>query len=304
MIRRNFSVFLILTAIPAFFLACCTTTSCASAGSSLPAYQAVPPPSTFSDPSSHPIPLAVNYWERGRASWYGAQFHGRKTANGEVFDMFAMTAAHKTLPMNTLLQVRNLENGMKTLVRVNDRGPFVEDRIIDLSYSAANKIGMLDDGVTPIEVIVLGETALPDASIHPQAAGAPIIPAGATDPLATTAGSGLVDEDGLQIVAGKTARLSADFPEERPVLRDAPRAGWTLLDAFSSFSEFASRVIDHFTSEERPALAMHVCHDEAYGSGHSADLPAHAPRENVPREVGKMAPRDKHGFRQPCIGMA
>ncbi len=92
---------------------------------------------------------------RGIASYYGARFHGRKTANGEVFDMYAFTAAHKTLPFGTVLLVTNLNNGKKVTVRINDRGPFVRNRILDLSYAAAREIGMIDSGTAEIEARVI-----------------------------------------------------------------------------------------------------------------------------------------------------
>lgn len=93
---------------------------------------------------------------RGIASFYGTDFHGRKTANGEYYDMYGMTAAHKTLPFGTLLEVKNLSNGHKVRVRVNDRGPFIEGREIDLSYGAANRIGMLNAGVQEVEMRIVG----------------------------------------------------------------------------------------------------------------------------------------------------
>ena len=93
---------------------------------------------------------------RGIASWYGPDFDGNKTSSGESYDMHDLTAAHKTLPMNTVLKVTNLNNGKSVVVRVNDRGPFVKDRIIDLSYGAAKKLGMLDTGTAPVEIEVLG----------------------------------------------------------------------------------------------------------------------------------------------------
>ena len=89
--------------------------------------------------------------ERGLASWYGRKFHGRPTANGEIYDMFAMTAAHKTMPLPSYARVRNPANGREIIVRVNDRGPFHEGRIIDLSYTAALKLDVLG-GVAPVEV--------------------------------------------------------------------------------------------------------------------------------------------------------
>ena len=86
----------------------------------------------------------------GVSSYYGKKFHGRKTANGETFDMYDLTAAHKTLPFGTIIEVENLSNNKKVTVRINDRGPFVRNRILDLSYAAAKKIGMIKSGTAKI----------------------------------------------------------------------------------------------------------------------------------------------------------
>lgn len=95
------------------------------------------------------------YRERGLASWYGTKFHGNKTSSGVPYDMYAMTAAHKSLPIPTFVRVTRVDNGRSIVVRVNDRGPFVDERIIDLSYAAATKLGMVEDGLTPVEVQAL-----------------------------------------------------------------------------------------------------------------------------------------------------
>jgi rare lipoprotein A len=105
---------------------------------------------------------AAGYVERGIASWYGPGFHGGATSNGEKYDMHAMTAAHTTLPLPTHVQVTNLRNGKSVVVRVNDRGPFKDGRIIDLSYSAAAKLDMLRDGTTFVEVRALTSLDTPD----------------------------------------------------------------------------------------------------------------------------------------------
>jgi rare lipoprotein A len=102
-----------------------------------------------------PLPESKGFRQRGIASWYGKDFHGKKTSNGEIYNMYAMTAAHKTLPLGTYVQVRNLENNRRVKVRVNDRGPFVRGRIIDLSYSAANAIGVVGPGTARVEVMAL-----------------------------------------------------------------------------------------------------------------------------------------------------
>ena len=102
----------------------------------------------------YPVPGLV---QRGIASWYGKKFHGRKTASGEIFNMYKRTAAHRTLPFGTYVLVRNLKNNKTTIVKINDRGPFVKNRIIDLSYRAAKDIGMIESGTAPVELIVLGK---------------------------------------------------------------------------------------------------------------------------------------------------
>ncbi len=102
---------------------------------------------------------ADGYLERGVASWYGPTFHGENTSSGEKYDMYSMTAAHKTLPLPTYARVTNLKNGRSVVVRINDRGPFVANRLIDLSYTAAAKLDMLREGTTLVEVkaITVGE---------------------------------------------------------------------------------------------------------------------------------------------------
>ena len=98
--------------------------------------------------------------QQGNASWYGTKFHGRKTSSGEVYDMFAMTAAHKTLPLPTYVEVTHKKNGRKIIVKVNDRGPFHEGRIIDLSYAAAKKLGIAGTGTGPVEIKTINTSAL------------------------------------------------------------------------------------------------------------------------------------------------
>jgi len=95
---------------------------------------------------------AVGFAETGTASWYGAKFHGRQTSSGEVYDMHAMTAAHRNLPLPTFVRVTRVDNGQSIVVKVNDRGPFVDDRVIDLSFAAAQQLDMLDTGVARVEI--------------------------------------------------------------------------------------------------------------------------------------------------------
>jgi rare lipoprotein A len=114
--------------------------------------------------------------ERGTASWYGPGFHAESTSLGEAYDMYGMTAAHKTLPIPCYAEVTNLRNGRKVVVRINDRGPFVGDRIIDLSYTAAAKLDMLTQGTAPVEVRVIGPGS-PTGSAAP-----PVLPTAANPP--------------------------------------------------------------------------------------------------------------------------
>lgn len=113
----------------------------------------------------HVLDSAEGYVERGLASWYGPKFHGRKTSSGEVFDMNRVTAAHKTLPLSTWVKVTHLETGHSIIVRINDRGPFKEGRIIDLSREAASALEIVDQGLAPVEVrTIRGPSTAPRAS--------------------------------------------------------------------------------------------------------------------------------------------
>jgi rare lipoprotein A len=109
-------------------------------------------PYTVLGQTYYPLGSAEGYSETGVASWYGPNFHGKKTANGEWYDMYQMTAAHRILPMHTRLLVTNLDNGRTAEVRVNDRGPFVGNRVIDLSYAAANMLGVVGPGTARVSL--------------------------------------------------------------------------------------------------------------------------------------------------------
>ena len=140
---------------------------------------------------------SVGYRERGVASWYGPGFHNVRTSIGEPYDMYGMTAAHKTLPLPAYVRVTNLQNGRSVVVRVNDRGPFVGNRIIDLSYSAAAKLDMLRNGTAMVEVRTI------DPSAPPPVITASATPAPATAPPAATA---------LTIVAPAAAAPASSAP--------------------------------------------------------------------------------------------
>ena len=155
-----------------------------------------------------PIVNKEPFRQRGLASWYGRKFQGQKTSSGEIYDMFAMTAAHKTLPIPSYAKVTNVENGKSVIVRVNDRGPFHSNRIIDLSYAAAKRIGILakGSGLVEVERVFAGMPAEPV-----QTAKAPVTP---PEPEAAAIASPMVakEESGLWLQLG--AFGSADVAEQ------------------------------------------------------------------------------------------
>ena len=129
-------------------------------GKKVPEFSRIPPtqrPYKIKGKTYYPLPTAHGYSENGVASWYGRKFHGRKTSNGEVYNMYAKTAAHKTLPMNTHVLVKNMENDREMVLRINDRGPFVKGRIIDLSLTAAQELGIVKKGTARVKITALGE---------------------------------------------------------------------------------------------------------------------------------------------------
>lgn len=205
-----------------------------------------------------PITQDRAFKERGLASWYGKKFHGRRTANGEVYDMYAMTAAHPTLPLPSYARIRNPANGREVIVRVNDRGPFHKGRIVDLSYTAALKLDLLR-GVAPVELerITFAEIRSgawrrggqpadapePDERAAPDEAPA-AAPIAATLPLDATPPAGAAD---------------ADAPPLRP-LAMAPRGFWIQLGAFrqrDGAEGFQRRVADELEWLS-PKLALFV----------------------------------------------
>lgn len=167
------------------------------------------------------LPSAEGYRARGNASWYGKKFHGHTTSNGEIYDMYQMTAAHKSLPLPSFVKVTNLENGRQVIVRVNDRGPFHADRLIDLSYAAAYRLGMLQNGTARVEVeaIMAGSSeAVLAQSRQPRPA----------PPAAGQAASGgrslqvaaFSTESKAQAVAARLLGLLQEPVQVRPVQRD------------------------------------------------------------------------------------
>lgn len=147
----------------------------------------------------HVMDSAEGYVERGVASWYGTKFHGRPTSSFEPYDMYAFTAAHKTLPLPTFARVTNLENGRSVMVRINDRGPFHADRLIDLSYAAAVKLGIHIRGTGPVEVEAIvppgmhrGVADAPASARQPAGTSRPGAPVPAPAPILVEAGDVLL----------------------------------------------------------------------------------------------------------------
>ncbi|HEV3278837.1 MAG TPA: septal ring lytic transglycosylase RlpA family protein [Terriglobia bacterium] len=132
-----------------------------------------PPAPTAGQPRAGNQPAApIVQGEKGLASWYGHPYHGRPTSSGEIYNMYAMTAAHRTLPFGTQVRVHDLDNGQAVEVRINDRGPFVDGRIIDLSYSAAKAMGMLGAGVARVQLEILNPAVLKTPGIFAVQVGA------------------------------------------------------------------------------------------------------------------------------------
>jgi rare lipoprotein A len=158
--------------LPLAALLCCAAIFVTGCGGRQPVAAAPPVTNTTPEPAPQPMPEPSSrsagtpaaaepkheggqVYEEGKASWYGAPFHGRQASNGETYDMYKFTAAHRTLPFNTMVRVTNLTNGKSTTVRITDRGPFVDNRIIDLSYAAAKQIESIGPGVVTVQLEIL-----------------------------------------------------------------------------------------------------------------------------------------------------
>ena len=153
-----------------------------------------------------PMTALARYKARGTATWYGRRYHGKKTSSGEIYDMYAMTAAHTTLPIPSYARVTNLANGKSVVVRINDRGPFIGDRVIDLSYTAAYKLGLLANGSAMVEVesILPGDPAPAKVTVAATPAASP--PRDAVPQVAAT------KPVPIQAAAAETAPIAVPLP--------------------------------------------------------------------------------------------
>ncbi|HEX8874199.1 MAG TPA: septal ring lytic transglycosylase RlpA family protein [Nitrosospira sp.] len=183
-----------------------------------------------------------SYRERGVASWYGRRYHGQKTASGEVYDMYGMTAAHTTLPLPSYVRVTNMANGKSVILRVNDRGPFLSDRLIDLSYTAAYKLDVLDGGSAWVEV----ESILPGSASAVQVAAA-----SSAEPQNTAAKPDLFEVVSAPVASATIAGASVSSAADAPAAADTSGI-YLQLGAFSAYDN-----ADNFLARMRagfPAL--------------------------------------------------
>lgn len=220
------------------------------------------PPSRYGNPESYTVlgrtyrvlDSADGFSERGIASWYGNKFHGKRTSSGEPYDMYEMTAAHKTLPIPVHVKVTNLDNGKTVIVRVNDRGPFKEGRIIDLSYAAAHKIGMTGTGTARVEIHALdGDDSRPDTRTADSEASAAVAETG---PYYVQVGS-FRREDSADEVAAQVQPLVGYPVKVYPGETDDGDVYRVRVGPLSR-RDFAEKVREHLIDKgyEQPAIVM------------------------------------------------
>ncbi len=197
-----------------------------------------------------PLTAVGDFKERGIASWYGKKFNGEITSSGEIYDMYAMTAAHPTLPVPSYARVTNLANQRSVVVRINDRGPFLHDRIIDLSYTAAYKLGIIGDGSAEVEVESLAPDATASASIASGSVQSPVSNA-TTSPLAANSAVQSRPLDNSPPAASTDARTDTASTAPSPVapasLENSDTAVYLQLGAFKS-QEGAESFLDRMRS--------------------------------------------------------
>jgi len=175
----------------------------------------------------YPLPTASGYDRTGIASWYGRDFHGKLTANGERYDMHALSAAHKTLPLPSLMRVTNLENGRSVVVRVNDRGPFVKRRLIDLSWAAANALGYAERGTASVRVQSLDAAppSAPSRSTRTVAGRTPSPSSASVQPLPKQPApsmAGMYVQLGAFAQADNASKLKTSLSAQYPSIRVQP----------------------------------------------------------------------------------
>ena len=224
-----------------------------------------------------PMTSHAPYKARGIATWYGRRYHGRQTASGEIYDMYAMTAAHTTLPIPSYARVTNLKNGKSVVVRVNDRGPFVDGRIIDLSYTAAHRIGVLAGGNALVEV----ESILPDG------AGATVAAAPAARPESAPLAAAVEPEPpASQLPAAEPpARVAVGVP---PAPANADAGGIYLqLGAFGSRDNAENFLARMKVQIDWLAAALHVFSRDGLFRVHAGPYPRDAEARRDADRIGQ-----------------
>jgi len=206
----------------------------------------------------------TGFKQTGQASWYGKKFHGHLTSNGEVYDMYSMTAAHKELPLPSYVKVTNTDNGKSTIVRVNDRGPFHPGRIIDLSYAAASKLGMLAKGTARVEVEAINPRAWQSASRAIAAPPSSDVSAARAVPTALTSGRfiqvGAYSQAGS---ANRVARQLSDLYGRPTKVADVERTGQTLYRV----------LVGPFASVNEMERMIYQLGQSGYPGAHPVDFP-------------------------------
>jgi len=200
-----------------------------------PLHRATSKPYTALGRTYTPLTGDAPFRQRGMASWYGRQFHGNRTANGETYDMFAMTAAHPILPIPSYVRVTNVRSGRSVIVRVNDRGPFKHDRVIDLSYAAATKLGIAAAGTGEVEVERITMTQIANGDTRRGEGPTPVIASAAAPATAAPPSTAAVPTAAVVPVAAPAATLAVAgelAPMGAPTA--APQRGWSVqLGAFA-----------------------------------------------------------------------
>ncbi len=235
----------LLAAIAPVALSACTTTNLPDAPKTIAAPTKANPHYKIGAPYQidgrwYTPKVDERYEEVGIASWYGDQFHGKLTANGEIFDKRRLSAAHKTLPLPTLAEVENLENGRRIIVRINDRGPFVGDRVIDLSHAAADELGFSSKGLAKVRVRYVGETDVAGVAAKPgESVSAATRVAVSRDAIAPTNASSVETRDRLgELIASSTGEAApARTPRAIPDL-------WVELTSVDNLDAIASMKLD------------------------------------------------------------
>jgi rare lipoprotein A len=208
-----------------------------------------------------PFATDTPFRQRGMASWYGRQFHGNRTSSGEIYDMFAMTAAHPTLPIPSFVRVTNVKSGASVIVRVNDRGPFKDDRIIDLSFAAATRLGIADAGTGEVEIerLTYADIASGRCCQRTVAAAAPA-PAAAPEPVVTVLP--VAEVGASTVVPLPDVSTAAVAPASQPNVEPQTTVRWSVQ--LGAFSQAANAEL------LRDRIAQELVHS---ASTDAADLP-------------------------------